>query len=62
MTATVHCNFELYGEHWCFDMIKHGSMSLLWSYTVIALFDEMRHVCIRVKGVMRGVQTDMHGA
>ena len=55
-------NLELYGDYWCFDMMKRGIMTLLWSYTAITLYDEMRHVCIGVEGFVCGERIDMYRA
>ena len=62
MTATMRRNLELYGDYMCFDMMARGIMSLLWSYTAIALYDEMRHICIGLEGFVCGERFDMYCA
>ena len=59
MIATMHRNLELYGDFMCFDIMKRGIMSLLLTYTAVAIFDEMSHVCIDVEGFVCGEQLDM---
>ena len=50
----------LFGNHICLHMMKHGTNSLLWLYTTVALNKEMYHVCITLEGVVRGELIDIY--
>ena len=58
-TATMSCNFELFGDFIGLDMMKWGINTLLWPYFSVAMYDEMKKVCIGCEGIMCGECKDM---
>ena len=60
MTTTMCRNYELFGEHLCFDMIKRGINTLLWLYTSVALYDETNSVCLANEGFVTGEKIDTY--
>ena len=59
-TATMRRNFELFGDFIGLDMMKRGLNKLLWPYAGVAMYDEMRKLCIACEGVLCGERTDMY--
>ena len=53
-------NFELFQDFIGLDMMKRGINTLLWPYFLMAMYDEMKKVCIRCEGILCGEQEDMY--
>ena len=56
MTATMRRNFELYGDYISLDMMKRGLNTLLWPYIGVAMYDNMKKLCIACEGILCGEQ------
>ncbi|EJK50475.1 hypothetical protein THAOC_30532, partial [Thalassiosira oceanica] len=54
MTATMRRNFELYGDYISLDMMKRGLNTLLWPYIGVAMYDNMKKVCLACEGTLCG--------
>ena len=52
MTATMRRNYELFGSFICVGMMKRGITTLLWTYTVITMLDEMNRVCVACEEII----------
>jgi hypothetical protein len=59
-TATMRRNFELFGDFVGLDMMKRGINTLLWPYFSLAMYDEMKKVCIGCEGILCGEREDMY--
>jgi hypothetical protein len=59
-TATMRRNFELYGGYIWMDMMKRGINTLLWPYFAVAMYDEMKKLCIGCKGLLCGERDDIY--
>ncbi|KAK1748651.1 hypothetical protein QTG54_000590 [Skeletonema marinoi] len=59
-TATMRKNFELFGNFIGLDMMKRGINKLLWPYAAVAMYDDMRQLCLACEGVLCGERTDMY--
>ena len=60
MTATMHCNFELFSGYLSLDMLKCGLNTLLWPYVAVTMYDEMKKLCIGCEGILWGEKVDMY--
>jgi hypothetical protein len=45
-------NFELFGGFIGLEMMKTGVNSHLWPYSSVAIYDEMKKVCIGCEGIL----------
>ncbi len=59
-TSTMRRNFELFGDFVGLDMMKRGINTLLWPYFSLAMYDEMKKVCIGCEGILCGEREDMY--
>ena len=59
-TATMRRDFELFGDFISLDMMKRGINKLLWPYVGVAMYDEMRKLCVACEGVVCGERSDMY--
>ncbi len=60
MTATMRRNFELYGSYISLDFMKHALNSLLWPYVSIAMYNELRQICVACEGMLLGEKKPMY--
>ena len=56
----MRSNFELFGDFIGLDMMKRGINTLLWPYFSMAMYDEMKKVCIGCEGILCGEREDMY--
>ena len=54
------CDFELFGDLIALDIMNHGINTLLWPYFLVAMYNEMRKVCIACEGILCGEREDMY--
>ncbi len=59
-TATMHCNFKLYGGYIGMDMMKRGINTLLWPYFAVAMYDKMKKLCTGCKGLLCDERDNMY--
>jgi hypothetical protein len=60
MTATMRRNFELFGDYISLDMMKWGLNTLHWPYNAVAMYNELRKICITCEGMLCGEQVEMY--
>ncbi len=52
MTATMRRNFELFGLYISLDFMKRALNSLLWPYVSVAMYNELRQICVGFEGIL----------
>ena len=45
-------NFERFGVFICLDTMKYGINKLLYPYVAVAMYNDLKEVCIGCKGIM----------
>ena len=61
MTATMHANFELFGEVMFLDAMKRQLNSLYWPYVGIVVLDGDKKIALAAEGFVCGERHDAYG-
>ena len=51
-TTTMRDNFECFGGFICLDVMKRGINKLLWLYTAVAMYNDLKQVSLGCEGIL----------
>ena len=59
-TATMRDNFERFGAYISLDMMKRAIDKWLWTYMPVAMYNELKKMCIGCEGILCGERADAY--